>query len=162
MSYRDITVDLDQPTTVTDWTATVVLDTLRSDATGEVFTSDISDAVELHPEADVGEIASAVKALRNLGHCITTTKARHLSWYTLAQNVEQVEAHHQRMAEQQYSERVSWVRSMEATASAVGPSMSPIMMQFHSEGVMQAMALGRLLGKAPVDVVEDCKPLMVV
>jgi hypothetical protein len=159
MSYLDLTVNLEQPENITDWTATVMLAELRADRTGEVFTAQIKDACESHPEASSEYISAAVKALRNLGFAITTHKARHLSWYTLATEPGQIEEHHQRIAREQYSERVSWVRSMHEAAH--DPTSPPSLLALYSEGQMQAMGLGRLVGLTPSEVVEDCTPLTV-
>lgn len=156
-AYRDLTCDTARPSSVIDWTAKVVHDELLADPTGEVFTQMITDAVEAHPHADVAYIGHAVKALRNTGVCITTTKARHLSWYTLSSAADRIEEHHLRIAREQYSERVSWVRSMTAHATAGGAP--PALVALHSEGQMQAMGLGRIIGLSPSQVVADCVPV---
>lgn len=158
--WQDITVDIEHPIGKADWTAKVIFDALSADRTGEMFTTDIRSAVASSDHGDVAYIQQAIKGLRNIGHLVTTTKARHLSWYTLETNSAKIEDHHLRIAQEQYSERISWVRSLVSCAS--DPASPPSVQALYDEGIAQAIGLGRILGKRAQQVVNDCAPLETV
>ena len=118
--YRNTTVNVTTPRRVLDHTAVAVLQCMNSHVGRQVLHDDLKSCVAAHPGARVDLIAQAIKGLRNMGYPMLSTKARHLSWYTLAGTPDEFAAFAKRVCSEAYSEAVSTVRALR-TAQANMP-----------------------------------------
>ena len=156
--FRNVKVNVVEPTTVTDRTAVVLLATLNADPTNEVFACDVHAAVQ----AAVGttrEIPKAMKALRNMGYPISAKKARHESWYILAGTPLQYAEFADRIASEHYSQTISAVRALHIVL-ANNPN-DALIAAAHSGLQMSAIALGQKCGMTMQEVVDEFQPIAV-
>lgn len=154
--YRNVSVDLVNPSSITDHTALALIDVL-SNSPIEVSAVDVHDFVVQYPGADPAYIAKAVKALRNMGYAISAVKARHLSCYMIAGTPIQYARYADRIASEHYSQCISAVRAMDVLVQQ--PQPDPLILAAHNAMQLSAMTLGQKCGLTLQEIVAEFQPI---
>lgn len=156
--YRNITCDPINPRTQLDWTAVGVLDALNS-YVPPVYTADV-DASIVASGGRLARKAEAIKALRNIGYAIISTKARQNSWYMLAGTPDEYEIHRGRVVREAFSAQVSICRELDG-AVQVNPTDIVLANSLRSAH-MTAITLGTdsAVGMTLAEVVAELAPLV--
>jgi len=158
-SHMNRTVDLVNPTTVTDHTAATILNVLQADPYREVFAEDVIAALDANPLASSAPSARrrAFKALRNMGFPFYVHKASKLTFYVLAGTSEQYEEYKDRQLSEDYSKAITSVRQYTALAEA-RPN-DPVIRSALIDFTQTAMSAGQRSKVPLTQIVKDLQPL---
>lgn len=153
--YRNITVDINTPTTVRDRTAVGILTALLRSGTHVDHATVDSEIVSAGGR--VAHKSMAMKGLRNLGFAIVASKARHLSWYRLAATPDEYDDFVRRIVAEAYSQQVTVCRTL-AGAVTTTPN-NPSLNASHQHAIMAALSMGQQMGKTIYEVLAEVDPL---
>jgi hypothetical protein len=155
MDSWDITVDLANPHTRLDYTASVILSELQ--AGQQVMAGVLDRAIRRERRARLHLKATAFKALRNRGYPIIAVKASRLSFYQITTDEVEQEKFSTRVVREQFSQLITTCREL-AGATALVPT-SAVLAASHQATLTAAIALGGRLGIPVAEVVRMAAPL---
>lgn len=151
--YRDITADIVTPRTTLDYTASAIYGEL---VVGPQFVANVDRVIMAHPRARLHLKSTAMKALRNMGHPVSTFDTGRHTLYRMADPTD-FEKYSKQQAEIIYSQLITITR---AAAGVVAAHPTDAQAQStHQFNLHCAIQMGSRIGKPIATVVAEAVPL---